>query len=241
MYDGTFLARTIILQIIRTSHPAITGGGGGLLFLSSPPFFSKQEVLYFNSGVFFLVNKNKYVNQILYGMSEGNRKYRNRWENIIKIDLMKLNVDWMHLAQDRVQWWTLVKRLIKPSSSINGREWLDRLTTVELLKLIIIVYIRSQSTSMSSSYRVGKASVRPAARCGTRWCYFAVARRLPPIHIRGGAAPQTPSPAHCLGTAWWTTGHSIFLPRRLRRETCRQTVQVRQRGDHASYTRGIVA
>jgi hypothetical protein len=38
-----------------------------------------------------------------------------RWENNIRMDLRKigsLDVDWIHLAQDRDQWWVVVNRVI---------------------------------------------------------------------------------------------------------------------------------
>jgi hypothetical protein len=39
-------------------------------------------------------------------------RYRHRWENNIKMVLKETgyeDVYWNHMAQDRVQWWTLVK------------------------------------------------------------------------------------------------------------------------------------
>jgi hypothetical protein len=35
------------------------------------------------------------------------------------------DVDWMHLAQDRDQWWALVNMANEPSGSIKGREFLN--------------------------------------------------------------------------------------------------------------------
>jgi hypothetical protein len=50
---------------------------------------------------------------IFVGKPEGNRpfgKHRLRWEDI-RMDLREIgwdSVDWIHLAQDRGQWWVLV-------------------------------------------------------------------------------------------------------------------------------------
>jgi len=55
---------------------------------------------------------------ILVGKPEGKRllvRPRHRWEDNIRMDLRELGwegVDWIHLAQDRHQWWTLVKTVM---------------------------------------------------------------------------------------------------------------------------------
>jgi len=52
--------------------------------------------------------------KISVGRPEGNRalgRRRRRWEDNIRMDLMEIvweGVDWIHLAQDRDQWWVLV-------------------------------------------------------------------------------------------------------------------------------------
>jgi hypothetical protein len=52
------------------------------------------------------------------GKSEGNRplgKPRRRWEDNIKIDLIEIGwggIDWIHLTQDKEQWWALVNMLM---------------------------------------------------------------------------------------------------------------------------------
>jgi hypothetical protein len=52
--------------------------------------------------------------QNLVGKSEGHRQLgrpRRGWEDNIKIDFREIgleNVDWIHLTQDRGQWWALV-------------------------------------------------------------------------------------------------------------------------------------
>jgi hypothetical protein len=56
--------------------------------------------------------KNAY--KILVGQPEGKRscrRPRRRWEDNIRMDLREIGwegVDWMHLAQDRVQWRAVV-------------------------------------------------------------------------------------------------------------------------------------
>jgi hypothetical protein len=40
---------------------------------------------------------------------------RHRWEDNIRMDLREIGweyLDWIHLAQDRDQWWTLVNAII---------------------------------------------------------------------------------------------------------------------------------
>jgi hypothetical protein len=51
------------------------------------------------------------VYRVLVGRPEGKRplgRPRRRWEDNIKMDLRKIEIDgvnWIQLAQDRVQWW----------------------------------------------------------------------------------------------------------------------------------------
>jgi hypothetical protein len=58
------------------------------------------------------------------GKSEGKRplgRRRRRWEDNIRMDLRELgceDVDWIHLAQDRDQWWALV-------NTVKGEEFFD--------------------------------------------------------------------------------------------------------------------
>jgi hypothetical protein len=55
---------------------------------------------------------------ILVGRPEGRRQLgrpRHRWEDNIKMDLREIgfgNVDWIHLAQDRNTWRTLVNTVV---------------------------------------------------------------------------------------------------------------------------------
>jgi hypothetical protein len=54
------------------------------------------------------------VYRVLVGRPEGKRllgRPRRRWEDNIKIDLRETGVDevnWIRLAQDRIQWWAFV-------------------------------------------------------------------------------------------------------------------------------------
>jgi hypothetical protein len=57
-------------------------------------------------------------------------------ENNIKMDLKEIGCDvvtWIHLAQDRGQWWALVN-YNEPSGSIKCREYLEWLNNYELLR-----------------------------------------------------------------------------------------------------------
>jgi hypothetical protein len=55
---------------------------------------------------------------ILVGKPEGKRPFRrsgHRWEDNIRMDFREIrweDVDWLHLAQDREQWWTVVNRVM---------------------------------------------------------------------------------------------------------------------------------
>jgi hypothetical protein len=55
--------------------------------------------------------------RILKVKSEGKRplgKPRSRWDDNIKMDLREIGweVDWIHLAEDKDQWWTLVNTIM---------------------------------------------------------------------------------------------------------------------------------
>jgi hypothetical protein len=42
-------------------------------------------------------------------------RQRSRWEDNIKMDLKEIGwegMDWMHLAQDRYQWWVFVNMIM---------------------------------------------------------------------------------------------------------------------------------
>jgi hypothetical protein len=69
--------------------------------------------------------------KIFVGTPEGKRllgRPRCRWENNIEMDLREMVlevVDWIHLAQDRERWWTLVNTVMNLLGSIKGEEFLD--------------------------------------------------------------------------------------------------------------------
>jgi hypothetical protein len=58
------------------------------------------------------------VYRVLAGRTEGKRplgRPRCRWEDNIKMDLTERGIDganWSRLAQDRVQWWDFVSRVM---------------------------------------------------------------------------------------------------------------------------------
>jgi hypothetical protein len=58
------------------------------------------------------------IYNILIGKPEGKRplgRSRSRWKDNVRMDLMDIGwegVDWMHLAEDRNQWWALVNTVM---------------------------------------------------------------------------------------------------------------------------------
>jgi hypothetical protein len=58
------------------------------------------------------------VYRVLVGSPEGKRplgRPRRRWEDNIKVDLREIGIDeanWIHLAQDRLQWWGCVNTVM---------------------------------------------------------------------------------------------------------------------------------
>jgi hypothetical protein len=58
------------------------------------------------------------VYRILFGRPKGKRplrRPRRRWEDNIKLDLREIGIDganWIHLAQDVVQWWAFVNTVM---------------------------------------------------------------------------------------------------------------------------------
>jgi hypothetical protein len=58
------------------------------------------------------------VYRVVVGRPEGKRplvRPRHRWEDNIKMDLRDIGIDgvnWIQLAQDRVQWWAFVNMVI---------------------------------------------------------------------------------------------------------------------------------
>jgi hypothetical protein len=58
------------------------------------------------------------VCKVLVGKPEGRTSFgrpRRRWEDNVRMDLSEImweGLDWIHLAQDTDQWWTLVKKVI---------------------------------------------------------------------------------------------------------------------------------
>jgi hypothetical protein len=58
------------------------------------------------------------VYRVLVGRPKGKRplvRPRHRWEDNIKLDLREIGINganWIHLAQDRVQWWAFVNMVM---------------------------------------------------------------------------------------------------------------------------------
>jgi hypothetical protein len=67
-------------------------------------------------------------------------------------------VEWIHLAQDKDQWWALVNPIIEPSCSIKGGKFFERLLaaqegcvayiSVQLKFVAVILYISVFGTSI---------------------------------------------------------------------------------------------
>jgi hypothetical protein len=78
--------------------------------------------------------------KILVRKSEGKRPHGNlgrRRERNIRMDFKEVwfqGLEWIHLAQDRAQWWVLVNMVMKPSGYIRGGEFHDKLNNYHLLK-----------------------------------------------------------------------------------------------------------
>jgi hypothetical protein len=59
------------------------------------------------------------AHRVLVGRPEGKkelRKPRRKWEDTIKIDFRETGwvvMDWIHLAEERNQWWALVDTVMK--------------------------------------------------------------------------------------------------------------------------------
>jgi hypothetical protein len=64
------------------------------------------------------MGEGKGVYRVLVGRAKGKRplgRPRHRWEDNIKMDLREIGIDgmnWIQLAQDRVQWWAFVKMVM---------------------------------------------------------------------------------------------------------------------------------
>jgi hypothetical protein len=64
------------------------------------------------------MGKGRGVYRVLVGRPEGKRplgRPRCRWEDNINMDLREIGIDgvnWIELAQDRVQWWAFVNMVI---------------------------------------------------------------------------------------------------------------------------------
>jgi hypothetical protein len=76
--------------------------------------------------------RNEY--KILVGKPEGRRplgRRRRRWKDNIRMDTREIGwegVDWIHLAQDRDQWRSVVNMVMNLWGSIKGGKFLDWLS-----------------------------------------------------------------------------------------------------------------
>jgi hypothetical protein len=70
------------------------------------------------AGCVACTGEGRCVCRVLVGRPKGKRPLggpRNRWEDNIKMDLTEIQIDganWIHLAQDGVQWWAFVNMVM---------------------------------------------------------------------------------------------------------------------------------
>jgi hypothetical protein len=80
------------------------------------------------------------VYRILVGRPEGKRplgRPRRRWENNIKMDLREIGIDgvnWIQMAQDRVQWRACVNTVMDLRVPLESRIFFDKLSDNQLFK-----------------------------------------------------------------------------------------------------------
>jgi hypothetical protein len=70
------------------------------------------------AGYVACMGEERGVYRVLVGRPKGKRplgKPRHRWEDNIKMDLREIGIEgvnWIQLAQDRVQWWAFVNTVM---------------------------------------------------------------------------------------------------------------------------------
>jgi hypothetical protein len=80
------------------------------------------------------------VYRVLVGRPEGKRplgRPRSRWEDNIKMDLRGIGIDgvnWIQLAQDRVQWRACVNTVLNLRVPYESRIFFDKLSDNQLFK-----------------------------------------------------------------------------------------------------------
>jgi hypothetical protein len=60
-----------------------------------------------------------------------------RWEDNIKMDLREMGIDganWIWLAQDRIQWWAFVDKVLNLGFHKESRLFFDKLSNYQLCK-----------------------------------------------------------------------------------------------------------
>jgi transposase len=80
------------------------------------------------------------VYRVSVGRPEGKRplgRPRRRWEDNIKMAIMEIGIDgvnWIQLAQDRVQWRACVNTVMNPRIPYGSRIFFDKLRDNQLFK-----------------------------------------------------------------------------------------------------------
>jgi len=86
--------------------------------------------------------------RVLVGKTEGKRllgEPQSRREERSEIEIEEIgweDVDWIHLAQDRVQWWGLVNVVMNLHGPCNVEGFLMWLRTFELLKRDLVCFMK---------------------------------------------------------------------------------------------------
>jgi hypothetical protein len=86
---------------------------------------------------------------ILFGTPEGNRplgRFGRRWEDNIRMDLTERGwevVDWMHLAQDRDQWWAVVNTVMNLGVLYKAGNLLTSWVTISFSSMTLLMKLVS--------------------------------------------------------------------------------------------------
>jgi hypothetical protein len=86
------------------------------------------------------MGQGKSVYSVLVGRPEGKRplgRPRHRWKDIIKLDLRGIGingVNWIQLAQNRVQWWAFMNMVMNLQVHKESRILFDKLSDNQFFK-----------------------------------------------------------------------------------------------------------
>jgi len=75
--------------------------------------------------------------KLLVGRPEGNKpfgKYKNLWEDTIKMSIQCKGIDWVCLAQERVKWQAVVRTVMNLQKPLKMEEFLMSLANITFFK-----------------------------------------------------------------------------------------------------------